>query len=61
MKEIDGVKYVSRDDLAKASAKVTRNIIDELDDPMIGLMVAMVTAELSSELFPKEDKKNKEE
>lgn len=61
MKEIDGVKYVTKEDIIKASVKVTRKITDEAPDPMFGLMVVMVAGELTSELFPKEDKENKEE
>lgn len=61
MKEIDGVKYVTKEDIIKASVKVARKITDEAADPMFGLMAVMVAGELTSELFPKEDKENKEE
>ena len=61
MKEIDGVKYVTKDDIIKASVKVTKTFTEELDDPMMGLLVVASIGELASELFPKEDKENKEE
>ena len=61
MKEIDGVKYVTKDDIIKASIKVTKKLNDEIEDPVFGLMAIIIAAELSSELFPKEDKENKEE
>ena len=61
MKEIDGVKYVTKEDILKASVKVTKKLTYESEVPMIGLMAVIVAGELSSELFPKDDKENKEE
>lgn len=56
MKIIDGVEYVTKEDLVHASAKVTKRLCEETNDSMFGLMVVMIAAELNSELFPKENK-----
>ena len=56
MKVIDGVEYVTKEDLVHASAIVTKRLTEETNDSMFGLMVVMVAAELNSELFTKENK-----
>lgn len=52
MKEIDGIK----DDIVKASVKVTNKLTEDAENPMVSLLVVLTIAELSSELFPKENK-----
>ena len=61
MKEIDGVKYVTRDDIITASASISKKLADDAKDPMMGMLTIIAIAELTSELFPKEDKENTEE
>ena len=56
MKEIDGVKYVTKEDIVEASVKVTKKLTEDAGDPTMGLLVVLAIAELSSELFPKENK-----
>ena len=59
MKEIDGIKYVTKEDIISASAKALKKLAEDAQDPMIGMLVILASAEITSELFPKEE--NKEE
>lgn len=61
MKEIDGVKYVTKQDIIEASVKVTKKLADDSGDPMVSVLSLIAIAELTSELFPKENKENTEE
>ena len=61
MKVIDGVKYVTKDDIIKAAAKVSRNWAEEAREPFMCMLPIMASAEICAELFPKEDEENKED
>ena len=61
MEEINGIKYVTKGDIISAAVKVAKKLSEEDSDPMIGMLAIVVSGELTSELFPKEDKENKED